>query len=153
MRRMLGVLRSEDDPTDRAPTTPADALRDVDRLVSQFRTAGLQVEAAEIGDTGDLPPALDISAYRIIQEGLTNVLRYGGPVAHLDVDRSPTELRIEIRDDGRSRGSRPATPGSGHGITGIRERAALFHGTVQAEPVPGGGFRLVVELPIPPVAE
>ena len=148
MRRMLGVLRSEDDPSDPAPTTPAEGLRDVDRLLSQFRSAGLRLEVAEIDDTGGLPPALDISAYRIIQEGLTNVLRYGGPVAHLEVQRSPTELRIDIRDDGRGQGSRPGAPGSGHGLTGIRERAAVFGGTVHAAPVPDGGFRLVVELPI-----
>jgi signal transduction histidine kinase len=149
---MLGVLRSEDDATDHAPTTPAEGLRDVDRLLSKFRAAGLRLAVVDIDHSGDLPAALDISAYRIIQEGLTNVLRHGGPVAHLDVQRSPTELHIEIRDDGRPRGEPPATPGSGHGLTGIRERAALFDGTVQAEPVPGGGFRLAVDLPIEPPA-
>ena len=152
MRRMLGMLRSEDDATDHAPTTPAQGLRDLDRLMSQFRSTGLTVEATDRDHTTDLPPALDISAYRIIQEGLTNVLRYGGPVAHLDIQRSPTQLRLEIRDDGRPRSSKPSTPGSGHGLTGIRERAALFDGTVQAEPAPGGGFRLTVELPIGPPA-
>jgi signal transduction histidine kinase len=153
MRRMLGVLRSEDDTTDNAPTTPAAGLRDVERLISQFRSTGLQLEVRDLDHTADLPPALDISAYRIIQEGLTNALRHGGPVAHLDVQRSPTQLRIEIRDDGRPPGSAPSTPGSGHGLTGIRERAALFDGTVLAEPEPGGGFRLTVQLPIgPPVA-
>lgn len=153
MRRMLCMLRSSDDAPDNAPTTPAQGLRDIDRLLSQFRSAGLQLEVAEIDDTADLPPALDISAYRIIQEGLTNVLRYGGPVAHLDVHRSPTQLRIEICDNGRPRHRPPTTPGSGHGLTGIRERAALFDGTVQAEPVTGGGFRLAVDLPLePPVA-
>ena len=106
----------------------------------------------DLDHVADLPPALDISAYRIIQEGLTNALRHGGPVADLDVQRSPTQLRIEIRDDGRPRSSKPSTPGSGHGLTGIRERAALFDGTVQAEPAPGGGFRLTVELPIGPPA-
>ena len=122
MRRMLGVLRSEDDATDNARTTPAEGLRDVDRLMSQFRSAGLQVEATDLDHAADLPPALDISAYRIIQEGLTNVLRHGGPVAHLDIQRSPTQLRIEIRDDGRPRTPhRPhparvtASPGSASG--------------------------------------
>jgi signal transduction histidine kinase len=151
MRRMLGVLRSEDDSTDHAPTTPAAGLRDIDHLISQFRSAGLQLEVIDLDHCADLPPALDISAYRIIQEGLTNVLRHGGPVAHLDVQRSPTQLRIEIRDDGRPQDSAPSTSGSGHGLTGIRERAALFDGTVRAEPVPGGGFRLTVELPIGPL--
>ncbi len=77
------------------------------------------------------------------------MLRHGGPVACLTVQRSPTELRIEIRDGGRSPlDPAPAIPSSGHGLTGIRERAALFDGTVRAEPVPGGGFRLAVDLPL-----
>ena len=130
MRRMLGVLRSEDDATASAPTTPTEGLRDIDRLLSHFRAAGLHLQVTDSGSTADLPAALDISAYRIIQEGLTNVLRHGGPVAHLDIQRSPTQLRIDIRDDGRPPDSGPATPGTGHGLTGIRERAALFNGTV-----------------------
>lgn len=148
MRRLLGVLRAEDDAPDRAGRTQAEGLRDIDRLLSQFRSAGLGVEPVDLDQTGDLSPALDISAYRIIQEGLTNVLRHGGPVARLTVRRSTTELRIEIDDDGRPVGHKPSAPGSGHGLTGIRERAALFDGTVHADARPGGGFRLVVELQI-----
>jgi signal transduction histidine kinase len=125
---------------------PAEGLRDVDRLLAHFRDAGVRVEVAGLGRVGDLPPALDITAYRIVQEGLTNVLRHGGPVAYLGMERSPTELRLEIRDDGRA--SAAATPGSGHGLTGIHERAALFGGTVHAEQQAEGGFRLTVELPI-----
>lgn len=160
LRRMLGVLRSEGDATDDARTKPAEGLRDVDRLLAQFRSAGLRLTVTDLGPAADLPPALDISAYRIVQEGLTNVLRHGGPVAHLDIRRSSTRLRIEIVDDGRPRASGPASvsvpalvpasalPGPGHGLRGIGERAALFDGTVQAGPVAGGGFRLAVELPI-----
>lgn len=152
MRRMLGVLRSEDDTSDRARTTPADGLREIDRLLAQFRSAGLQLDTTNLDHPTDLPAALDVSAYRIIQEGLTNVLRHGGPIAHVDIRRSAAELRIEIRDDGRPPQSPPASPGSGHGLTGIRERAALFDGTVEAAPMPGGGFRLAVGLPVgPPV--
>ena len=135
-------------PPTSAPTTPTEGLRDIDRLLSHFRAAGLQLQVNDAGAPSDLPAALDISAYRIIQEGLTNVLRHGGPVAHLDIQRSPTQLRIDIRNDGRPPDSGPTTPGTGHGLTGIRERAALFNGTVQAEPVTGGGFRLTVQLPI-----
>lgn len=149
MRRLLGLLRSESEATDHDGMTP-EGLRDIDRLLSQFRTAGVRVEMSGLHHTSDLPPALDISAYRIIQEGLTNVLRHGGPVAHLRVSRSPTELSIEIRDEGHPQRSGPLTPGSGHGLTGIRERAALFGGAVQADPQPDGGFRLAVELPIGP---
>ena len=148
MRRMLGVLRSEDDAKAGAPTTPAEGLGDIDRLLSHFRAAGLHLDVTDAQRTADLPAALDISAYRIIQEGLTNVLRHGGPVAHLDIQRSSTQLRIDIRNDGRPPDAGPTTPGTGHGLTGIRERAALFNGTVRAEPVTGGGFRLTVQLPI-----
>ena len=146
MRRLLGLLRSEVDTTDDSGMAPAEGLRDVDRLLAHFRDAGVRVEVAGLGRVGDLPPALDITAYRIVQEGLTNVLRHGGPVAYLRMERSPTELRLEIRDDGRA--SAAATPGSGHGLTGIHERAALFGGTVHAEQQAEGGFRLTVELPI-----
>ena len=146
MRRLLGLLRSEGDATDDSGMAPAEGLRDVDRLLAHFRDAGVRVEVAGLGRVGDLPPALDITAYRIVQEGLTNVLRHGGPVAYLRMERSPTELRLEIRDDGRA--SPAATPGSGHGLTGIHERAALFGGTVHAEQQAEGGFRLTVELPI-----
>jgi signal transduction histidine kinase len=146
MRRLLGLLRSEGEAADDSGTSPAEGLRDIDRLLAHFRDAGLRVEVAGLGRVGDLPPALDITAYRIVQEGLTNVLRHGGPVAYLGIERSPTELHLEIRDDGRA--SAPATRGSGHGLTGIHERAALFGGTVVAEPQVAGGFRLVVELPL-----
>jgi signal transduction histidine kinase len=145
MRRLLGLLRTEDDAIDDSGITPAEGLRDIDRLLTHFRDAGVRVEVAGLDHVGDLPPALDITAYRIVQEGLTNVLRHGGPVAYLVVTRSPPGLRIEIRDDGRVSGT--AATGSGHGLTGIQERAALFGGTVVAESPPTGGFRLTVELP------
>ncbi|MGV1007220.1 MAG: sensor histidine kinase [Dermatophilaceae bacterium] len=165
MRRLLGLLRFESGATGDPGTTSVDGLRDADRLLSQFRSAGLPVDASDLRAVGDLPPALDITAYRIIQEGLTNVLRHGGPVAHLSVERSPKALRIGIHDDGRTTVTAPATPDaahdadgsastSGHGLTGIRERVALFGGVMRADPEPGGGFGLVVELPLePPVAQ
>jgi signal transduction histidine kinase len=183
MRRLLGVLRSEGDATDDVETMPAEGFRDMDRLLSQFGAAGLRVELDGPDTERDLPPALDISAYRVIQEGLTNVLRHGGPVARLTIRRSSSELCIEICDEGRRTGAgvrtsgaaalgpdpvgpdpvgpdpvgpdtvgpetvRPSIVGPGHGLTGIRERAALFGGTVTAGPVSGGGFRLTVQLPV-----
>ncbi|HKH56456.1 MAG TPA: histidine kinase [Propionibacteriaceae bacterium] len=150
MRRLLGVLRSEErSDADGTGSRPAEGLRDLDRLLEQFRAAGLRLEVNHLAEISDLPAALDISAYRIVQEGLTNVLRHGGPIAQLTISRSEAALRVEIRDDGRPRGSGPpGPPGSGHGLTGIRERAALFGGTSQSGPEPNGGFRLCVELPI-----
>jgi signal transduction histidine kinase len=149
MRRLLGVLRSERSDADRTDSRPAEGLRDLDRLLEQFRAAGLRLEVKHLAEISDLPAALDISAYRIVQEGLTNVLRHGGPIAQLTISRSEAALQVEIRDDGRPRGSGPpGSPRSGHGLTGIRERAALFGGTSQSGPEPNGGFRLCVELPI-----
>ena len=149
MRRLLGVLRSEESDADGTGSPSAEGLRDLDRLLEQFRAAGLRLEVKHLAEISDLPAALDISAYRIVQEGLTNVLRHGGPIAQLTISRSEAALQIEIRDEGPPRGSAPSAPsGSGHGLTGIRERAALFGGTSQAGPEPNGGFRLGVELPI-----
>jgi signal transduction histidine kinase len=153
MRRLLGVLRSEEAGDQRTVPGPAEGLRDLDRLLRQFRAAGLRLEGAEVDDVSDLPAALDISAYRIVQEALTNVLRHGGPAAELTIRRSGTALGIEVRDAGRSAGPvPPGSGGSGHGLTGIRERVALFGGTVATGPQPDGGFSVVVELPIEPAA-
>ena len=152
MRRLLGVLRTED--AEGIGSGPAEGLRDLDRLLEQFRSAGLRLNVKNPDEISDLPAALDISAYRVVQEGLTNVLRHGGPAVQLTIRRSEAALLIEIRDDGRPHGSAPSGPaGSGHGLTGIRERAALFGGTLEAERQPGGGFRLGVELPIGQAAE
>jgi signal transduction histidine kinase len=153
MRRLLGVLRTEENDGEGNGPGPAEGLRDLDRLLEQFHTAGLQLKVTNSVDISGLPAALDISAYRIVQEGLTNVLRHGGSAAELTIRRSEAALLIEIQDDGRHRGSMPSSPGSGpagsgHGLTGIRERAALFGGTLEAGPQPHGGFRLFVELPL-----
>jgi signal transduction histidine kinase len=155
MRRLLGVLRSEEKNAEGTGSGPAEGLRDLDRLLEQFRSAGLRLDVKMNPDEiNGLPGALDISAYRIVQEGLTNVLRHGGPAGQLTITRSDAALLIEIRDDGRPRGSKPSGhPGSGHGLTGIRERAALFGGTVQAHQQPDGGFRLCVELPLEQAAD
>ena len=146
MRRLLGLLRSDSDTVADSNVTPVEGLRDVERLLTHFRAAGLRVEVSGLDHVGDLPPALDVTAYRIVQEGLTNVLRHGGPVAHLTIGRSPTELRIDVIDDGPA--STSSIHGSGHGLTGIHERAALFGGTVQASRQSAGGFRLTVKLPL-----
>ena len=153
MRRLLGVLRTEENDGGGIGSGPAEGLRDLDRLLEQFRSAGLQLNVKNPDEISDLPAALDISAYRVVQEGLTNVLRHGGPAVQLTIRRSEAALLIEIQDDGRPRGSTPSPVGtgplgSGHGLTGIRERAALFGGRLEAERQPDGGFRLFVELPL-----
>ena len=104
MRRLLGVLRSDEEGAERTGSGPAEGLRDLDRLLDQFRSAGLRLDVQNPDEISDLPAALDISAYRIVQEGLTNVLRHGGPAVHLTIRRSEAALLVEIRDDGRPEG-------------------------------------------------
>lgn len=171
MRRMVGMLRQDDDRVDRQP---APGFAQVDALIAKFRDAGLPVvlrivnpndpsstpngrgledDAARVAVASrelHLPPSLDLTAYRVIQEGLTNVLRHAVEPHHVTVDVSVgDELVIEIRDDGRSV-ERDAEPG--HGLLGMRERAALYGGSLVARPVSSGGFELVVRLPFRPEA-
>jgi signal transduction histidine kinase len=142
MRRLLGVLRRPDEPA--GSLAPAPGLADVPRLVAQFASAGLPVDVTMLGTPDTVPDGVDLSAYRIVQEGLTNVLRHGGPKAWLTIDRRPGCVRLSVADDGPARADGNAF---GHGLIGMRERVALFGGTLTAEPRPGGGFDLVATLP------
>jgi signal transduction histidine kinase len=141
MRRLLGVLRQEGEPS--ASLTPSPGLSDVSGLVAQFTEAGLTVELTTTG-TAEAPDGVELSAYRIVQEGLTNVLRHGGPKATVVISREPGLVTIGIGDDGR-----PGKPGGkpGHGLIGMRERVAVFGGTLNAQPRAGGGFDLTATLP------
>jgi signal transduction histidine kinase len=164
LRHLLGVLRPE---TDLDGLVPQPGLVDLPRLVEQIRGAGLDVSLATDGVSAQLPARVDLFAYRIVQEALTNVLKHAGPGAHTEVrlgtDRSG--IVIEVLDDGKgseppSAAAGPFRPaespvgdrqdrrsGSGHGIVGMRERALLLGGTLDARPRPGGGFRVVAHLP------
>ena len=158
LRHLLGVLRPE---TDLDGLGPQPGLADLPRLVGQVRGAGLDVSLATDGVSAELPARVDLFAYRIVQEALTNVLKHAGPGAHTEVrlgtDRSG--IVIEVLDDGSAdKGLEPASgrrledsdrPSgrSGHGIVGMRERALLLGGTLDARPRPGGGFRVVAHLP------
>jgi signal transduction histidine kinase len=151
LRHLLGVLRPETDPDGLGPQP---GLADLPRLVEQTRGAGLDVSLATAGVVAGLPARVDLFAYRIVQEALTNVLKHAGPGAHTEV-RLGTDRRgvvIEVLDDG-SGASGLAGPdvddagGRGHGIVGMRERARLLGGTLDARPRPGGGFRVVAHLP------
>ena len=93
-----------------------------------------------------MPPGVDLTAYRIVQEALTNVLKHAGPAeATVEIDYAPGAVRLEIADNGRGVNGR-ATDG-GHGLVGMRERVGVYGGTLSAGPAPGGGFRVVAELP------
>ncbi|HET6534004.1 MAG TPA: sensor histidine kinase [Actinoplanes sp.] len=142
MRRLLGVLRQPDEPAGRL--TPAPGLADLPRLIDQFAEAGLKVSRSVDGVPGPVPDGVELSAYRIVQEGLTNVLRHGGPEARLVISHEPGQVRVAISDDGPGR---PARNGGGHGLIGMRERVGIFGGTLTAAPRPGGGFDLTATLP------
>jgi signal transduction histidine kinase len=151
LRHLLGVLRPESDLDGLGPQP---GLADLPRLVEQTRGAGLDVSLAIDGMAAKLPARVDLFAYRIVQEALTNVLKHTGPGARTEV-RLGTDRRgivIEVLDDGRGAAvlPRPDPDGAGargHGIVGMRERARLLGGTLDAGPRPGGGFRVVAHLP------
>lgn len=143
MRRLFGVLRTDGDPLALAPQP---GLGELDALIEQVRSAGLDVRLAVEGDRRELPPGADLAAYRIVQEGLTNVLRHAG-ARHAWVTLSYDEeaLVVVVEDDGRGPGG--ATPG-GHGLVGVRERVALYGGHVETGTREGrSGFRLSARLP------
>jgi signal transduction histidine kinase len=147
MRRMLGVLRSRDDP--RAPLVPAVGLDQLDSLVAEVRSAGLPVEILVEGQRRSLQPDLDRSAYRIVQEALSNCLRHAGPArAVVRVGYGRDVLEVEITDTGPRR-QPVVADGTGHGLIGMRERAALLGGDFEAGPRPEGGFTVRARLPYP----
>jgi signal transduction histidine kinase len=148
LRLLVGVLRS---PEDRhAELSPVPGLADLDRLVADTAVAGVIAEVDVDGEARPLPPAADLSAYRIVQEALTNVVRHAGPTcARVRISYRPAEVCIEVTDDGpRGRRPRPiARAGGGHGLIGMRERTALFGGALDAGPH-AGGFRVRAMLPL-----
>jgi signal transduction histidine kinase len=145
LRRLLGVLRQGDDPV--ASLEPNPGMAEIGRLADQIRSAGVEVELKIEGEPGELPPGVDLSAFRIAQEGLTNVLKHGGGVARVLVRYSPGAVAVEIADDGRAGTDGAPAEGTGHGLIGMRERVAVFGGELTAGPVPGGGYRMAARLP------
>jgi signal transduction histidine kinase len=143
MRRLLGAMRSDGDGVELGPQPGLDAL---DSLVEDVIHAGLPVQLHVDGEPYALPRAIDLSAYRIVQEGLTNALKHAH-ASHADVTvrYRPDELELEIADDGKG----PAlTNGHGHGLIGIRERAKIYGGEMSAGSAPAGGFILSARLPV-----
>jgi signal transduction histidine kinase len=148
MRLLVGVLRGTED--NGASFTPSPGLTNLPELVDGIELAGVAVDVRVEGDPRHLPAAVDLCAYRIIQEALTNVVRHAGPTsAHVLLTYRTDELRIEVRDEGppqdSARKQAVTDPGGGHGLIGIRERAALFGGKVTAAP-DGGGFEVTTSL-------
>jgi signal transduction histidine kinase len=165
LRHLLGVLRPDTDPDG---LVPQPGLRELPRLVQQIRRAGLEVSLTADGLPTEIPARVDLFAYRIVQEALTNVLKHAGPGAHTQVQlgTDSSGIVIDVLDDGKGSeppsaaatpfrpaespvGDRPAPAGrSGHGVVGMRERARLLGGTLEARPRPGGGFQVVAHLPV-----
>ena len=147
MRRLLGVLGSGEDPQSLAPQP---GLRDIEDLVAGTRLAGLPVYLRVDGEPMTVSAVIDLCAYRIVQEALTNAVKHAGP-AHAEVRLrwAPDALDVEISDDGRGSGEVNGASG-GHGIAGMRERAALYGGTLDAGPGPGRGFTVRAHLPLSP---
>lgn len=143
MRRLLGIVRREDGPMTLAPQP---SLVHVDLLVDQVREAGLDVRLLLEGERRELAPGVDLAAYRIVQEALTNTVKHAGPArAEVLVRYGRDEVEIEVCDDGR--GAQP-NGSAGHGLVGMRERVALYGGALSAGMGAGGGFRVHAILPL-----
>jgi signal transduction histidine kinase len=146
LRTILNVLRQADD---RDPVQPAPGLDQLDVLVGTVRRAGLATELCVTGELPPLPPAVDLAAYRIIQESLTNVLRHAGPAtATVTLAVRDGFLDVHVGDSGAGPRHRSGELPAGHGLIGMRERAASAGGTVQAGPGPNGGFDVRARLPV-----
>jgi signal transduction histidine kinase len=148
MRRLLGVLRQPGDQPEPAGLAPQPGVASLDVLAEGVRAAGVPVRLVVHGDPGMLPAAADISAYRIVQEALTNVLKHAGQAsADVVITCRPDDVIIEVTDDGACRPANAEAP-SGHGLIGMRERAALFGGEFTAGPLPAGGYLVRARLPL-----
>jgi signal transduction histidine kinase len=147
MRRMLGVLRAEGE-AGRPELAPAPSLGDLASLISSIESTGVTVEVAVEGEPVTLSSGLDLTAFRITQEALTNVVKHAGP-AQVDVciRYGTDDLEVEVVDDGRGAASDLDKIGGGHGLVGMRERVELYGGSLSTGPRSGGGFRVTARLP------
>jgi signal transduction histidine kinase len=146
-RRLLGLMRRDGE---RQSPAPQPGLEHLTALAAQVQKAGLPVTVQVRGDPRPVPAGLNLSAYRIIQEALTNVLKHAGPASTVVIVRYlDRELQIEVTDQGpRIPPARAGSNGTGHGLIGMRERVALYGGRLDVGPVPAGGFRVWACLPL-----
>ena len=168
MSSLLGILRTDPEAP---PLAPAPAAAEIEQLVTQAREAGMRVSYAIEGAARPLPGGLSLAAYRIVQEALTNVRKHAGPEAAAEVTLryGDDDLLVRVTDDGPRASDGPGSAGTlprygtatntrpatkpGHGLTGMRERAAMYGGTVQAGPRPAGGFEVTAKLSLPPASD
>ncbi|MFF3847048.1 sensor histidine kinase [Streptomyces sp. NPDC002328] len=152
LRRVLGVVRAEDYE---APDAPQPTLADLDGLLANVREAGLQVDKVVTGAARELPPGVELSAYRIVQEALSNTLRHApGAGARVEIGYVLGGLGLRIVNGPPPQPSlvKPS-PGAGHGITGMRERVSMLNGEMTAEATEEGGYEVTVFLPVPATDE
>lgn len=149
MRRVVGLLRDADD--DSVDLTPLPRLSDLEGLVGRVRNTGVAVELTVDGEHRPLPDGVELSAYRIVQESLTNAVQHGGPGVSTSVAVTFGEesLDVIVVDDGRGAAAAPSN-GGGHGLVGMRERVALLGGSLEAGAKPGGGYRVHATIPYQP---
>ncbi|MFG2048664.1 sensor histidine kinase [Micromonospora sp. NPDC048935] len=146
LRMLLQTMSADTGPD---PATPQPGLAQLDTLAASLRATGLTVELDRKPAVSTLPAAVDLSSYRIVQESLTNTLRHSqATLARVTVRCSPRSVRLEIRDDGPARPVGRVDRSAHRGIVGMQERARLLGGTLDAGPVPGGGFRVRADLPL-----
>jgi signal transduction histidine kinase len=149
LRRLLGVLRQDSEP--QGDLTPVPGLADLDTLLAEVSKAGLGVRLRVEGTPWQLPAGVDLSAYRIVQEALTNVVKHAGPArAQVRIGYGDQDVTVEVTDDGRGVGALAGDGRAwvGHGLIGMRERVAAFDGDLEVGPLPGGGFRVAARLPL-----
>jgi signal transduction histidine kinase len=143
IRRLLGIVRKNDGDT---ALDPAPRLKDIGGVIERITATGPHVELQVSGDLSTLPVGADLAAFRVVQEALTNVVRHANcSRARVVINRSPTELRVEVVDDGNGRSS---SSSGGHGLIGMRERVEMFGGVFEADSLPEGGFRVDARIPV-----
>ncbi|MFJ2866622.1 sensor histidine kinase [Kitasatospora sp. NPDC087314] len=152
LRHVMGLLTIDsetgDDPAATADLSPQPGLGRLDALVDGVRQAGLPVELTVTGERRAVPPGVELAAYRVVQEALTNTVKHaGGADAAVTVEYAPDHLRVEVTDTG-GRPTGAAATGNGHGLIGLRERLAVYGGTLHTGPRPRGGYRVKALIPL-----
>ncbi|HEV7652162.1 MAG TPA: sensor histidine kinase [Actinophytocola sp.] len=147
LRRLLGVLRSEEAAGE---LTPQPGTQSLSELAERVRAVGLPVRLEIVGDVDDLPAGVGLGIYRIVQEGLTNSIKHAGPgtKAVVRVERAGDQVMLDISDDGRPAVRSLVGVSGGNGLIGMRERALVFGGSLDAGPRPGGGWQVLARLPL-----
>jgi signal transduction histidine kinase len=150
MRRLLDVLRRDDESD--ASLQPQPGVAGLEMLVAQVREAGLNVQLRVVGEPRVLDPGVDLTIFRIVQEGLTNALKHAGPAsAEVRVEFRADRLLLDVEDNGR--GEHGTNGHTGHGLVGMRERISLYGGTLRTGPRRGGGYSVAASIPLDPAPD